>query len=58
MAFSTVFRCSFRPEVFNGVLFGTVDRDVSVDVWANFGDSRLKIRLNPQSKRLVRLTLI
>ena len=42
-AFSTVFRCSFRPEVVSDVISGMVDQDAGMDVCANFGDSRLKL---------------
>ena len=33
---------NYQPEVVSDVISGTIDQDVSVDVWANCGDSRLK----------------
>ena len=34
-----------QPEVISDVISGMVDQDASMDVWANFRDSRLKLLL-------------
>ena len=38
-AFSTVFRCGFRPEVVGDVIFGANVGQVGMDVPVKFGDS-------------------
>ena len=38
--FSHFYNC--QPEIVSDVISGTADQDVSLDVLANFGDSRLK----------------